>query len=230
MPDSPESSVPCRATLADFLAFLFAYIEFLLVSWQALEQGLEPCARPVSREQLRSRGAGDSVLLWMLYQAHIHHLQPIAPSAAGIPKFRPVESVVLNDASCFALTAPGAAFADLFLASVFSPSDGAFAAGWDMLTLGAVLPHYDRPGRVLHWGAHALKRFRQPSHNQDLVLAVAEELGWPSWFDDPLPRTPGQNPKVRLHDTIKCLNRHQRPYLIRFVGDGTGTRLGWQYR
>jgi hypothetical protein len=38
------------------------------------------------------------------------------------------------------------------------------------------------------------------------------------------------SPKVRLHDTIKALNRHQAPYLVHFKGDGTGTRIAWEYR
>jgi hypothetical protein len=33
---------------------------------------------------------------------------------------------------------------------------------------------------------------------------------------------------VRLHDTIKDLNRRQRRAFIHFVGDGTGKRVGWE--
>jgi YD repeat-containing protein len=85
-------------------------------------------------------------------------------------------------------------------------------------------------GRVFLWGSHVLKCFRQPSGNQELVLRAAEELGWPTWFDDPLPRAPRVNAKARLHDTIKALNRNQDRPLIHFRGDGTGTRVGWQFR
>jgi len=35
---------------------------------------------------------------------------------------------------------------------------------------------------------------------------------------------------VRLHDTIKNLNRHQYPHLVHFKGDGTGTMVGWELR
>ena len=74
------------------------------------------------------------------------------------------------------------------------------------------------------------KTFRQPSGNQEIVLSTAEELLWPSWFDDPLPRRAGLSSKVRLHVTIKALNRYQKPHLVQFKGDGTGTRVGWEYR
>jgi hypothetical protein len=75
-----------------------------------------------------------------------------------------------------------------------------------------------------------VKAYAQTSSYQDLVLRAAEELGWPPLFDDPLPRLPGMNPKVRLHDTIKSLNRHQKAAILHFHGDGTGTRVGWNFR
>ena len=36
-----------------------------------------------------------------------------------------------------------------------------------------------------------------------------------------------QQPKLRLRDTIKRLNRNQATRLIRFHGDGTGQRVFW---
>jgi hypothetical protein len=75
-----------------------------------------------------------------------------------------------------------------------------------------------------------VKRFRQPAGNQELLLIAAEELGWQAWFDDPLPRAPGQNPKVRLHNSINALNRNQKSRMIHFKGDGSARRVGWEYR
>jgi hypothetical protein len=54
-----------------------------------------------------------------------------------------------------------------------------------------------------------------------------EEDGWPPRIDDPLPQKLNQDPKSRLHDTIKCLNRNHRKRLIRFSGDGTGEGVVW---
>jgi hypothetical protein len=96
------------------------------------------------------------------------------------------------------------------------------------IRLGRFIPQY--ADRTLTWGRKVVKVFAQPSSNQDLVLRAAEELGWPSLFDDPLPRVPGINPKVRLHDTIKSLNRYQKAAILQFQGDGTGTRIGWDFR
>jgi hypothetical protein len=75
-----------------------------------------------------------------------------------------------------------------------------------------------------------LKHFLQPACNQVILLCAAEELRWPAWFDDPLPPAPRKNSKKRLHNTIQDLNRRQTPQLVHFKGDGTGTRVGWEYR
>src|SRR5262249_12965343 len=131
----------------------------------------------------------------------------------------------------FALNDGGARFADEFLAKVLSPVDAAEsrqARGW--LRLGDLVPRYDRSDRLFTWGPHVLKPFRQPSFHHERVLCTAEELSWPSCFADPLPRGKLRSPKVRLHDTIKDLNRRQGPHLVHFKGDGTGTRIGWELR
>ena len=77
-------------------------------------------------------------------------------------------------------------------------------------------------------GGVVIKRFKWPAINQETLLAVFEEEDWPPRIDDPLPMLPEQNPKRRLHDTIKCLNRHHLQQLIRFRGDGTGEGVRWE--
>jgi hypothetical protein len=91
-------------------------------------------------------------------------------------------------------------------------------------------PRFDTARRIFTWGKHTLKHFRQPSLGQELVLTAAEEQGWPDWMDDPLPPRLGANPKLRLRDTIKNLNRWQSLSLVQFRGNGTGTRVGWALR
>jgi hypothetical protein len=103
-------------------------------------------------------------------------------------------------------------------------------AAWGLLVVGILPPHYDGTCRRFTWGNHVLKCFRQPAGNQEVVLATAEEMKWLPWFDDPLPRTAGINPKQRLHDTINALNRNQQPNLVHFKGDGSGAKFGWEMR
>ena len=47
---------------------------------------------------------------------------------------------------------------------------------------------------------------RESGNNPDGVRGEA----WPTRIDDPLPQKTNQDPKCRLHDTIKCLNRNHR--------------------
>jgi hypothetical protein len=73
-------------------------------------------------------------------------------------------------------------------------------------------------------------RIGTPSENQEAVLEAAEKLGWPPWFDDPLPALRGGNPKRRLRETINDLNRRQRKPFVHFTSDGSGRRIGWELR
>jgi hypothetical protein len=77
-------------------------------------------------------------------------------------------------------------------------------------------------------GEAVVKRFRVPASNQEVVLSVFEEEGWPKHIDDPLSPAPEMDPKRRLHSTIHCLNRNQKRHLIHFRGDGHGTGLCWE--
>jgi hypothetical protein len=78
-------------------------------------------------------------------------------------------------------------------------------------------------------GNLVVKAFKLPSPNQETILAVFEEEGWPPRIDDPLPPNPELVVKRRLHDTIKGLNRNRRNCLIRFLGDGTGEGIRWEF-
>jgi hypothetical protein len=89
------------------------------------------------------------------------------------------------------------------------------------------IPVWDRERQELRLGDVVVKQFKVPAVNQERVLAVFEEEGWPVRIDDPLPPIGDQDPKARLHDTIVALNRNQKHPLIRFYGDGTGQGVRW---
>ena len=48
-------------------------------------------------------------------------------------------------------------------------------------------------------------------------------------IDDPLSPKLDQDPKRRLHDTINSLNRNQKRPLVRFLGDGSGQCVRWEF-
>jgi hypothetical protein len=93
----------------------------------------------------------------------------------------------------------------------------------------ASLPQWDAEHRALRVGEWVVKEYRVPCRNQEAVLAAFQEEGWPHRIHDPLPPHGDIEPKCRLHDTIKRLNRHHKDRLIRFRGDGTGEGVCWEY-
>lgn len=92
----------------------------------------------------------------------------------------------------------------------------------------AALPRWDAVGRLLWFGRRLVKRFVVPATNQDVVLAAFQDAGWPEVIDDPLPRTPGIDARVRLHNTIKHLNHCHECRLIRFGGSCDGRGVRWR--
>ena len=90
-------------------------------------------------------------------------------------------------------------------------------------------PQWDAEYRALRVGQCVVKEYRVPAPDQEAILAVFQEEGWPHRIYDPLPPLGDIEPKCRLHDTIKRLNRHHKNRLIRFRGDGTGEAVCWEY-
>lgn len=89
-------------------------------------------------------------------------------------------------------------------------------------------PTWNPARRELRWGDSLVKRFRQPSENQERVLSAFQEEGWPDRIDDPLPMKPGTSPKRRLGDTVVALNKkHVTKGVIKFERDGTGEGVLW---
>lgn len=91
------------------------------------------------------------------------------------------------------------------------------------------IPHWDGRKYDLWAGPNLVKRFRRRAPNQMRVLDAFERNGWPEMIDDPLPEDRYDvDPKQRLHNTIKDLNRSLRETVIHFCGDGTGTGVIWE--
>ena len=84
-------------------------------------------------------------------------------------------------------------------------------------------PVWDSKSGELSIGDFVVKQFRWPAANQALILKAFQRQKWKTEIKDPLPRASGINPKVRLHDTIKCLNRNHLYGIVRFHGNGDGT-------
>lgn len=90
-------------------------------------------------------------------------------------------------------------------------------------------PTWDRDRQQLRVGKVIVKEFKVPASNQEAILAAFQEENWPPRIDDPLSPAPDQDPKRRLHDTINSLNRNQKQALVRFLGDGSGQGVRWEF-
>lgn len=73
-----------------------------------------------------------------------------------------------------------------------------------------------------------VKQFRLPAPNQETILTAFQEESWPVRIDDPLPPKAEIDPKERLHNTIKALNRNQKQRRLKIKGDGTGEGVMWE--
>jgi hypothetical protein len=135
--------------------------------------------------------------------------------------------LVLPKRTCFVLTAKGREFALESLPETTWAECAPTRERTETLNSVPEVPRWDDEVRQLWWDKYLIKEFRRPAANQELVLAALEEEGWPPRIDDPLPPTSGIDPKDRLHDTIKALNRHHLHRMLRFGGDGTGWGIQW---
>lgn len=92
----------------------------------------------------------------------------------------------------------------------------------------SAVPRWDPVRHELFLEGRIVKRFKQHSPNQEAVLTAFQEEDWPPAVLDPLAPLPNRDPKQRLRDTIKNLNRHQMEARIQFSGDGSGEQVLWE--
>ncbi len=132
---------------------------------------------------------------------------------------------VLDEKDCYVVTCKRAARAK---PSLTDPTTFRLCRDDKAANGDPAVPHWDCDGRILIFGGKVIKRFARCALNQERVLTAFEEEGWPRRIDDPLPPTSGVGAKIRLHDTIKWLNRDLEQGMLRFVGDGTGEGVCWE--
>lgn len=99
----------------------------------------------------------------------------------------------------------------------------------EMLDFSQVPPTWDRDRQQLRVGKAIVKEYKLPAPNQEAILAAFQEESWPPRIDDPLSPQGEIDPKRRLHDTITSLNRNQKKSLLRFLGDGSGQGVRWEF-
>jgi hypothetical protein len=180
---------------------------------------------------LRGTSLSNSDLRWLSGKGYIEHAVEVTGPEYRVRRFRATPLLSLSEATCVVLTPSGVAVArDLRSRDVVPPEVRPQVAICRIPSTEELPcnPKWDRQRRQLRVGAEIVKEFKLPSPNQETVLMAFEEEGWPPRIDDPLPPQPQLDPRRRLHDTIKALNRKQKQYLIRFRGDGSGEGIRWE--
>jgi len=192
---------------------------------------------------LYASGLTPSDLRWLVCKGYAEHAREVTQPGEDGRAFRPTGSLTFTKRTCCVLTQKGLSFlegmgsdgtsGDSWVGRVDSPSPATGEPSANGRNDGRLVrpkrrPVWDAQHRELRLAGLLVKRFRWRAPNQETLLAVFEEEEWPPRIDDPLPRMPEQDPRRRLHDTIKCLNRNQEHHLIRFHGDGTGEGVVWE--
>ena len=215
----------------------------LLQAWlYAEDAGRDVWDFSLERAALHRAGLTDSDLRWLLCKGLIEHAREITKPGAHAREFHCHRSLTFFKRSAFVLTAAGASLAKELaghegLSGVVLPKSAISLQNGDGLAKvedaresgEELVPKWDRDRHELRVGSVLVKDFKVPSPNQETILAAFEEEKWPPRVDDPLPPHPELNSKRRLHDTIKSLNRNQKNRKIRFMGDGTGEGVRWEY-
>ncbi len=180
---------------------------------------------------LRAAGVMNNDLRWLISAFYVEHAQEVEFHAETARQFDSLCGLSFSDRSCFVLTEAGKEYALTFCGEREErPKHESLSPGSHRLfRRKGVAPHWDPERHELSVESCFVKRFKTPAMNQETILMAFEEESWPSRIDDPLPPLPEIDPRRRLHDAIKCLNRHQLHKLVHFRGDGTGEGIVWEF-
>lgn len=215
-----HASSTLKTSHASF-SYLNAGLGALLRAWHfAQDLNNSPWEFAVEIGALSDLGMTDSDLRWLVAKGWAEFAEENGQLPTGARQFHHKNCYPYCSKTCFVLTTAGFEMAcDLLRVAPPSPSCG--------LELPDK-PTWDAELRELRLGSLVVKRFRVPAPAQELILTVFQEEGWPRRIDDPLPPSSEVAPKDRLHETIKSLNRNQRPLRIRFAGNGEACAVIWE--
>lgn len=190
----------------------------------------DPWQFALSFRELEAAGLTGIDVRWLLLKKYALLGQEVTAPGDQARQFRPLPFTGLCRRACLILTDLGAAEIARRLATrrnsaAESPTDDAPTVAAD----AKPRPRWDSGRRELCVGDTVVKRFKVPAPNQELILQVFEEEGWPPFIDDPLQPAPNIDPQHRLRATIKSLNRSQSRQMIRFHGNGGGQVIYWEF-
>jgi len=195
-------------------------LRLLEEAWNAAEQlGRAVWQFAVEIHQFQALGLSHTELRLLLCGGYLEHARESASARSAERTFHRLSTLSLPREACFVLSAKG--WEALHQ-----------AARPRLVTLSLPdsrnVPRWDGRLRQLWWNDLLIKHYRSPADNQERVLQAFQEEGWPVHIDDPLPARSDVEPRMRLHDTIKALNRAQQNHRLRFRSASNGKGICWE--
>jgi hypothetical protein len=214
-------------------------------SWQFAVEFSDVLATGMTRLDLR----------WLLVRRYAQHACETTVHGDTVRSFRPLlltdlpanASIVLTDLGsrslrsavrCATLQQGSESHPMLSDAEWHSPggdvatlaNEGALAIGSETFSRSPpkVTPTWNPNLRELRFHGKLVKKYCVPAANQEMILTVFEEEGWPDWIDDPLPPVSEVPSKPRLRAAIKSLNGKQKTPLLRFHVNHGGQVVSWE--
>lgn len=223
---APRPRLGGRPHLREALALLLQAFDY------ALDLDQDAWDLAVELHVLRDAKLNNSDIRWLAAKGYVEHALELTAPGDAARHFRRMPLLTFAESECFVLTRAGEVVARELCSGDISTADNS-SPGIGICQIAPVeevqiRPKWDPQRRQLRLGADVVKEFKLPSPNQETVLTAFEEEGWPPRIDDPLPPQEQLDPRRRLHDTIKALNRKQKRCRIRFRGDGSGEGIRWE--
>jgi hypothetical protein len=217
--------MPAGSALGDRLA---TALQLLLAADAAAESSKRDRWQfAVETQEFVDAGVLKTDLRWLVSMGYAEHGQERTRKSSRRRSFRRLTSLSFPPNTCFVISNKGRRWAGR---ATSGERPSAAASPNPPLNGGSRAsdhPRWDAELRQLRFNGAIIKQFRVPAPNQETILAALEEEGWPQRIDDPLPQSAEVNPRSRLHETIRALNRHQANPLLYFRGDGTGKGVLW---
>lgn len=204
----------------------------------ALDVGCQVWEFAVEINEFKAHGLTSSDWRWLCHKGLVEHGRERTMDEERERSFLRGGVLQLTRRTCFVLTDEGVRLTRQFLVDGAAsggpkpmPSDALLVerVAPNLLDFSPAPPTWDRDRQQLRVGKAIVKEFKLPAPNQEAILAAFQEENWAPRIDDPLSPQAEIDPKRRLHDTITSLNRNQKAPLVRFLGDGSGQGVRWEY-
>ncbi len=205
-----------------------ALAELLKAYDYAADVHRDPWDFAISMSQLHSMHMTESDARWLICRGYAIQGTEITRPEDVSRTIRRSENLYLSKRACLVLTDLGASLIRTLSKGNSQPGKVPCEVTIDFCPENCGVPQWERDRHELHWNGMLVKRFKCVALNQETILSVFQEEGWPPRIDDPLPPHDDLDNKRRLHDTIKCLNRNQKHRLLHFRGDGSGEGVLWE--